>query len=71
MDFTFKRLQETGHNKIKSWAGRPKATTKAEDNFISHQLEWQGWLLDTSLYKWNNDLKKCITIDRKEKTLWI
>ena len=34
VDYTVKRHQETGENETKSRAGRPKATTRAEDNFI-------------------------------------
>ena len=40
-DYTVRKYQETGQNKTKSWTCRPKATTKAEDNFIRHQLTWQ------------------------------
>ena len=50
MDYTVKRHQEMGLNKIKSRAVRPKATTRAEDNFISHQLVWQN--ADCSKHHW-------------------
>ena len=33
-DYTVRKHQETGQNKTKSRAWRPKATTKAEENFI-------------------------------------
>ena len=32
--------------------------TYAEDNFISDQLAWQDWLLQTTLHNWTNIVRK-------------
>ena len=61
-DYTVWRHQETRHNETKSRAGRPKASTGAEVDFIKV----------TSLHDRKSDYheKKCISIHYKRKTLW-
>ena len=71
MGYTVRRLQETGQNKTKSWASRPKLTRRAEDKFI-WVTSWRDRRL-TAPYitaQLNQYRKKNVSTSTVRRRLW-